>query len=548
MRGPFASIFVIAAALPLAGQSPLIWFCPLDPLLRPEVGYGGSPQYMQLFDENASWQRASSRVQVFKIYPQWITRGSDDDLRTQFADLKRRGIALTLEWGMLTASADCGRGVEGFGGQAALSAVRRIQRLGGDLRYIAMDEPIFFGTLYRGANACRWTVEQMAQNAAANIKAVRAEFPGVTIGDIEPLPVDSTDKNWLDQYARGIDALQTATGEPLAFFHSDVLWNANRWSAALGAMRDVVRSRGLPFGVIYNGNSSDLSDAGWVAAAESHMTAYEAGADPPDHVIFQSWHPQPKQLLPEDEPSSFTSLINRYFRTRTTLTASASDTLVSGTLSGAGPVHDAMVRISAVPLSGNGTETEFVVEGVTPAGIQQIVLGLRVNLECECDGSSEFRLRSFRFESGGTTMIRDFAAGLAGWGVSDRSAVAIEGGQLHVRVKAGQPLLINSAPVAFANESAAFKLTVTATIAPPSDSGYFAAIFLGARELSRVRIPIAAREQELGGAVTGEDGRFEFPLPKLAPADWLIRAVFGGNDDLWPARGTVVRRDGPNAL
>jgi hypothetical protein len=34
----------------------------------------------------------------------------------------------------------------------------------------------------------------------------------------------------------------------------------------------------------------------------------------PDHVIFQSWHRQPKHLLPETDSVSFTGLINRYFK------------------------------------------------------------------------------------------------------------------------------------------------------------------------------------------------------------------------------------------
>ena len=69
--------FILALALPLAAQPPLVWFSPLDPIVRQEVGYGGSPQYVQLFDPAAPWTQAASRVQVFKIYPQWITQATD---------------------------------------------------------------------------------------------------------------------------------------------------------------------------------------------------------------------------------------------------------------------------------------------------------------------------------------------------------------------------------------------------------------------------------------------------------------------------------------
>src|SRR5260370_9531804 len=224
---------------------------------------------MQPFAQDEAWSQAASHVNVFKIYPQWISQASDADLKIQFADLHRRGIALALEWGMLTPNDTCGRGIEGFGGQFPLDTVRRIQRLGVHLRYIAIDEPIFYGTLYKSANACRWTVDQMAQNAAANITALHAEFPGIAVGDIEPLPVDETDKNWLDQYARGIDALQKATGAPLAFMHSDIAWFSSQWPAAMSAMRQVVQTRGILFGVIYNGDESEQSDAAWIDAAEA---------------------------------------------------------------------------------------------------------------------------------------------------------------------------------------------------------------------------------------------------------------------------------------
>ncbi len=525
---------------------PAIWFCPLDPLLRPEVGYSGSAEYMQLFSPDAPWPAAASRVGVFKIYPQWITRACDADLRDQFADLKRRGIALALEFGVLSESEVCGRGVEGFGGRSLLNAARRIQRLGGKLQYVAMDEPIFFGTLYRGANRCGWTVEQMAQNAAVNLKALIAEFPNVLIGDIEPLPVDDTSKGWLDQYARGLDALQSALGFSLAFFHSDVLWSSDQWPSSLANMRVVAQARELPFGVIYNGNAEDRSDASWLASAESHMTGYELGADPPDHVIFQSWHAYPKKLLPELSRDSFTFLINRYFRTRSKLSLSLEESLLSGSLSldPDTPVPNATVRFAGSPLSGDGMEAEYVVEGTTPAGVKQIVFGARINLECSCSGQSEFLLRSFRvdqLDGGGSPLLRDFSSGMGGWGFSDPSLVTLADGRLQVSVPPARPLLINSAPVPFTAENAAFRLTVTAQVKPLSaGSGYFTIIFLGDKEISRFRIPIRAADINLGTAVTLEDGLFQLPLPPLAPGDWLLSASFEGTDELWPARSDVT--------
>ena len=141
-------------------------------------------------------------------------------------------------------------------------------------------------------------------------------------------------------------------------------------------------------------------------------------------------------------------------------------------------------------------------------------------------------------------MVRGFAGGLEGWGLSDPSAATIEDGQLHVQVSEGQPLLLNSAPIDFQTGDQPFKLTVTATVRPLSaGSGYFTVIFLGEKELSRARIPISALDLELGTVTSGEAGQFQLPIPLLAPAGYLLRAVFAGNPDLWAAKADILLPD-----
>jgi hypothetical protein len=311
-RAVATAVAFLLLPLVVAAGAPEIWLCPLDPLFRPEVKYGGSTQYMRLFTPDAAWQKAAARTQVFKIYPQWIARASDADLRTQFADLERRGIALALEFGILTASEKCGEAVEGFGGQTLMVAAQRIKRNGGTLRYLAMDEPVFFSTLYTGKNACGWSVDEMADNAAANIRVLLEQDPGVQVGLIEPLPASAA--NWLSQYQAGIRAFQRALGFPLAFFIADLNWEIKNHMDALASFRGMVLAEGVRFGVIYNGNASDRSDARWVKSAAKHMRAVERKFGSPDLVVFQSWHAYPEKLLPEKDSDSFTSLVDRYVR------------------------------------------------------------------------------------------------------------------------------------------------------------------------------------------------------------------------------------------
>ena len=79
------------------------------------------------------------------------------------------------------------------------------------------------------------------------------------------------------------------TLEALAFLHVDVNWGRADWRSSLKEIRSDVERRGIPFGIIYNGSSSDTSDRDWLARAEERMLGYEADTcgRPPDHAIFQ---------------------------------------------------------------------------------------------------------------------------------------------------------------------------------------------------------------------------------------------------------------------
>ncbi len=72
-------------------------------------------------------------------------------------------------------------------------------------------------------------------------------------------------------------------------------------------------ARGIPFGVIYDGNNDEQTDADWLNHAQDHFVLYEQSAgSPPDHVIFQSWYSHPAHLLPETDVS-FTNLMTNTF-------------------------------------------------------------------------------------------------------------------------------------------------------------------------------------------------------------------------------------------
>src|SRR6267142_7123286 len=149
VKGVLVPILALLPQLPgtALADPAQIWFAPMDWFVRPWVGYGGSTDYMDLFQPQSA-DSALSKVAVFKVYVPFVQWAKDDDLRRVFTELKRRHIALAMETGVLTANERCGHGVEGYGGEDAAKVAARIARVGGDLAYIAMDEPI------AGANVC----------------------------------------------------------------------------------------------------------------------------------------------------------------------------------------------------------------------------------------------------------------------------------------------------------------------------------------------------------------------------------------------------------
>jgi hypothetical protein len=528
---------------------PQVWFAALDPVLRPEVGYGGSPQYMELFSPRAPWERAASHVGVIKVYGQWIDHASDADLQRQFADLKRRGIALALEFGAMSAER-CGMGVEGYGGQGILEAARRIQRNGGVLSYLAMDEPLYFGSIYDGKNACHWTPEQAAASAVPNLKALRTLFPQVKIGDIEPVG-EPTLEITSDRYRRGIRAFH-ALGVPLAFFHADVSWWTPSYPEKLSALHKLVASEHIAFGVIYNGNAEDPSDAAWLQSAESHMADVERILGTPEQVIFQSWNSYPKKLLPESAPDAFTHLIDLYFRTRTKLTSAVSRQEFSGRLTTAlenpKPVAGAKIVLQLTSLSPTGTMGTLVAKGAIPPETTGMLFAIRVNAECGCSGPADLQVAELRLQpQGGPPIVSAFQnpATATSWSPTDTKGAHIGGvqnGLLQLAVRRGQQVMMNS-PQAPVHTRGNFTFSVKAKVTPAStQSGYFAVIFMrGGQEASRTQILFRPATLTLGAATTRPDGSWSIRLPEVGDA-FTAQAQYGGDEQYWPAQSSTTER------
>ena len=177
-----------------AARTQDVWLIGIPPWARANVFHDPSPSdYLDLFKPDAPWEQSASRLKVFQTTGALISRDPDETLQHVFADLKRRHIALAIEGGMLTGVGpsghfECGRGVEGFGAAGTLRVLaQRIKKNGGELAYIAMDEPLWYGHHFSGANACQWAPEYLARQIQGELKGVREIFPDVRVGDVEPI-------------------------------------------------------------------------------------------------------------------------------------------------------------------------------------------------------------------------------------------------------------------------------------------------------------------------------------------------------------------------
>jgi hypothetical protein len=533
-------------------QPPKAWFAP-----RPNLEHEnyGSVDVVALFSPTAPWATAASHIQVFKLYTFEVDLFADADLTNLFADLKRRHIALALEWPGLTPDG-CGFGIEGFdqsnGVETGQYYAQRIREHGGSLQYVAFDEPFYFGGIYSGTSACSWTPDHVAQNAAQTVAKIRSIFPDVIVGDIEVVPALSPAPGWLDGYQAWVDAWQRATGTPLAFFHFDVDWNSD-WKPAVAALARALKLRHIPVGQIYIGSVDAPTDAAWVESAEQRLTDFETRGSPtPDQVIFQSWEALPRHVLPETDPTTFTHLIDRYYRSRTTLSMADANGSSQGQLTAAtGAVANAAIQVTAVPFSGTGQATDYAQSSTVPSGTKYIVFGARVATECDLPPPSEFYLIDFIMDAGAAGQLRaDFTNQLTGWGLAGNADIAqVENANLHVRANSGESLMLNSMSLPF---SATTAITFTArAIIPTGSSGAGCAIlvFQDAKftELGRVSIPLVVQPIAVGSAQTASDGTYTLRLASSLPSSFELWGQYPGSDTLWPA-AAAVRVGGAAAL
>jgi len=296
-----------------ASGLPKIWFSP-----RPESsGRAGAADFMELFQPNAPWPKASSALSAFVLYTPFVHEASDAQLTTIIRALQQRHIPIGINQGILLRpppNAHCGH-TEGYAD--IRGNLERIRTLGGVVAYLNADEPLWFAHARKAPDACQTPIRQLATDAATSVRTIQSIFPEIKIGEVEPITNWRNPQEMVADVNEWLDAFQAATGRPMAFFGVDLNWGAeNRpWQAGVKALVPELRRRNIPVLAIYDGDSNrrnENTDSGWIRQAQSNAQSFESLVGRPDIVKFQSWVRWPTHLLPEDKPDTFTNLILSY--------------------------------------------------------------------------------------------------------------------------------------------------------------------------------------------------------------------------------------------
>jgi len=306
-----------------------IWFIP--PAAPASSRLHRAVDLMDLFKPDAPWQEAASHVKAFGLYASYLSGAPQEEIDTIVADLNGRHIPIALEVGVMnvgpkSTNPPCGGlgQVEGYGTPNLARAVsEKIKKAGGVIRFIAMDEPLWFGRYFKGRPGgqpgCQSSVDQILELIKEPLSVYAKEFPELVVGDIEPTDI-AEQGHWKDDVSAWVSGFRNQTGRPLAFMHLDIPFNRpgeEGFAVEFYRYTEHLKQQSLllAIGVIYDGTSSDMSDESWIQDAKEHMYLIEDKHGlHPDQAVIQSWQAYPEHVLPESSPGSLTGLINFYAR------------------------------------------------------------------------------------------------------------------------------------------------------------------------------------------------------------------------------------------
>ena len=293
--------------------------------------------------EGEDWKTVRDRVDVFKFYRDYLSDKSDDDLAKAVRTLKKGGVAIAVETSPAKTPVDEIKRIDD-----------RLRSHGAKLDYIDLDNTIgilmdagWIGKTHQVRKMDRpATPEESVEFLVAWIKQAYTNMPEVKIGMIEcvwrysfdEFPGTDPQKTFKDNNpCHGdlrpiMDLVFKRLDEEnlkIYFFHGEHARlqimqiaegaDVDKW-AKLKRLEQYFEAKGVDFGVLY----ADESTAYWwpdrvtenqdaVTANNMFKSATEhwANGGRVEHVVLQSWGRHPSELVPENEPDTFTNVTKR---------------------------------------------------------------------------------------------------------------------------------------------------------------------------------------------------------------------------------------------
>jgi hypothetical protein len=321
---------ILAASCLLAGPAiaaapgaptPQIWFN-LNGFGKPETYQGWD---ILFYRPDAPWPEFMNHVTTVGMTTQVLYAIPGDNLAKVVARLKQKHIVLGTE--MLAqaytlpgvdAPAHCGEGVEGYYAPEVTALIAaKLKRAGGELQFIAMDEPLWFGHYYNEKNACHSSIENVADRVAANIREYQKVFPDVEIGDIEPFPSITAQPGWQNDYRQWLDAFRRKIGKPMAYTYIDIDWNRTDWRQGLRSFVSFAHDVHMPIGIIYNAAppNKTMTNQEWLNNAQQNFTYIERTLDiTPRWAMFASWVRFPGRFITVRDGPGLDYLVKQYLQ------------------------------------------------------------------------------------------------------------------------------------------------------------------------------------------------------------------------------------------
>lgn len=318
-----------------SGRSKQVWFVPNR----------ATSDYAELFSNPLIWQNARKRITHMAFYLGLLSpeiAGEDQRPNSLKSLVDVNAFRKLKEWGIqIAAEVNTFNCNEELNADWAMRGLANVRANGGEVAVITTDEPLFYlghaGNIWEQCQGRRpLSVRAVAQWYAKYYKRIKAKYPQVRIGDIEPWPLlraepKGDDYQGVATIKEYIDRLIEA-GVRLDHFHIDYSsWQARenpdwnrRWMGSLLEIKRHVESKGIRFGVIVSGCtersfgprsrcsggvSEDQNYADYALWLTSEFKKYLKG-DLGD-VIFQSWLTAADgtlsvpRNLPEDTPGVY---------------------------------------------------------------------------------------------------------------------------------------------------------------------------------------------------------------------------------------------------